>query len=166
MKLLIVDDSSVMRQRIMDIYQGSVFTEIRTAGDGVEAVRTYEEFRPDIVTLDITMPHLDGLSALTQMLEIEHTDVLIVSALADNHTAIESLIRGAHQFICKPFTEDDLREALDNIVKGNETANEKSNKRVTEQMRLSKPETSKTEAPVPFPSSPPVTTQSSLSTEK
>ena len=63
------------------------------------------------------MPHMDGLAALEKMLEIKsNTKVLVISALADHHTAIESLTYGADQFICKPFTNNDLKEALDDIV--------------------------------------------------
>ena len=101
----------------MSVYSNTYFTEIETAADGMLAVAAFKKFLPDIVTLDITMPYLDGLSALTKMLEIKpDTSILTISALADHHTAIESLNLGAHQFICKPFTENDLNEALENIV--------------------------------------------------
>lgn len=117
MKLLIVDDSLMIRKAIESAYQGSVFDEIHTAGDGAEAVSLFKEVRPNVVTLDITMPHMDGLAAMSQMLEEDPgANILIVSALADHHTAIEALSRGAHQFICKPFTKLDLKEALDELM--------------------------------------------------
>jgi len=117
MKLLIVDDSSLIRRSINAAYSGSVFTEIQTAVDGVLAVTIFKQVLPDVVTLDITMPHMDGLAAMSKMLEIKpNTIILVISALADHHTAIESLTRGAHQFICKPFTNEDLKEALDNLL--------------------------------------------------
>jgi len=117
MKLLIVDDSSIIRKTINAAYKNTVFTEIQSASDGMLAVTMFEKFLPDVVTLDITMPNMDGLSALSQILTIKpNTYVLTISALADHHTAIESLNRGAHQFICKPFTQADLKEALDDIL--------------------------------------------------
>lgn len=117
MKLLIVDDSAMIRRAINNVYEGTVFTDIQTASDGLLAVTVFKQQLPDVVTLDITMPHMDGLAALTQMLELKpNTIVLVISALADHHTAIESLIRGARQFICKPFTEEDLKNALDSIL--------------------------------------------------
>ncbi len=117
MKLLIVDDSAMIRRAINQAYDGSVFTDIQTASDGLLALTIFAQQLPDVVTLDITMPHMDGLAALSKMLEIKpKTVVLVISALADHHTAIESLIRGARQFICKPFTEDDLKNALDNLL--------------------------------------------------
>lgn len=117
MKLLIVDDSAMIRRSVNSAYKGSLFTQIETAADGLLAVTIFKQLLPDVVTLDITMPHMDGLAAMTQMLEIKpDTAILVISALADHHTAIESLARGANQFICKPFTAADLREALDDIL--------------------------------------------------
>ncbi len=117
MKLLIVDDSAMVRRLIEAAYRGSVFTEIQTAADGILAVTMYKQFNPDVVTLDITMPHMDGLAALGQILEHNpNAKVLVVSALADHHTAIDSLKRGASQFICKPFSAEDLRLALDEVM--------------------------------------------------
>jgi len=117
MKLLIVDDSAMIRRAVANAYKGTVFTDVQTAADGLLALTVFKEQLPDVVTLDITMPYMDGLAALTQMLEIKpNTVVLVISALADNHTAIEALIRGAQQFIYKPFSSDDLKEALDTLL--------------------------------------------------
>ncbi len=117
MKLLIVDDSAIIRRTIENCYRGeSIFTEIETATDGVFALSVFRKFRPDVVTLDITMPGLDGLSACEQMIAIKpDTRILVISALADYHTAIEALTRGAAQFICKPFTDADLKEAIEDL---------------------------------------------------
>jgi len=129
MKLLIVDDSALIRRAINTAYQGTVFTEIQTAADGVLAVTSFKQVMPDVVTLDITMPHMDGLAAMSQMLEIKpNTIILVISALADHHTAIEALVRGAHQFICKPFTSDDLKDALDQLLKDNRDVKSKASK--------------------------------------
>lgn len=117
MKLLIVDDSAMIRRSINSAYKGSLFTQIETASDGLLAVTIFKQLLPDVVTLDITMPHMDGLAAMSQMLEIKpDTTILVISALADHHTAIESLMRGAHQFICKPFTAEELKGALDDLL--------------------------------------------------
>ncbi len=117
MKLLIVDDSALVRRSIENVYRGAKFTDIRTASDGLLAVTLYKEFAPDVVTLDITMPYMDGLAALSEMLEFNNqSQILIISALADHHTAIEALKRGATQFICKPFTDEDLKEALEDLI--------------------------------------------------
>lgn len=117
MKLLIVDDSLVIRRGIERAFSGSVFEEIRTAADGLLALDEFKTFLPDVVTLDITMPHLDGIATLEEMLKIKpDARVMIVSALADDSTAIKALTIGADQFICKPFTEDELIQAVKEML--------------------------------------------------
>ncbi len=117
MKLLIVDDSNVMRRAIERAAVQFPFKEIRSAENGRKALLLFDTFEPDFVTLDITMPELDGLSTLDEILSRDPAArVLIVSALADTATAIESLKRGAEQFICKPFTSQELREAFDEML--------------------------------------------------
>lgn len=117
MKLLIVDDSLIIRRAIERTFASSVFEEIRMASDGVGALSEFEKFLPDVVTLDITMPHLDGIAALEEMLKMKpEAKVMIVSALADDATAIEALTKGADQFICKPFTNEELTQALKEML--------------------------------------------------
>lgn len=107
----------MIRRIIYNAYEGATFTDIQTASDGILALTVFKQQLPDVVTLDITMPHMDGLAALSKMIEIKpNIVVLVVSALADHHTAIESLSRGAREFICKPFTSDDLQEALNSLL--------------------------------------------------
>jgi len=113
LKLLIVDDSMVMRRALTVSIQTSNFQEVRSAANGVLALQQFREFLPDVVTLDLTMPELGGIEALEQMLKIKpDTKIMIVSALADDATAIEALKKGAEQFICKPFTPEELNQAL------------------------------------------------------
>lgn len=117
MKLLIVDDSMVMRRSVARTFHNSEFEEIRAAGDGVQALEQFRNFLPDVVTLDLTMPHLGGIEALEAMLKIKpETKIMIVSALSDDATAIEALKKGAEQFICKPFTTEELNQALDEML--------------------------------------------------
>ena len=113
LKLLIVDDSMVMRRALTVSIQTSNFQEVRSAANGVLALKQFREFLPDVVTLDLTMPELGGIEALEEMLKIKpDTKIMIVSALADDVTAIEALKKGAEQFICKPFTPEELAQAL------------------------------------------------------
>ena len=117
MKLLIVDDSMIIRRAIERTFTASVFNEIRTAADGLRALEEFQKFLPDVVTLDITMPHLDGIATLEEMLKIKpEAKVMIVSALADDATAIEALTKGADQFICKPFTNEELNAAVKEML--------------------------------------------------
>lgn len=117
MKLLIVDDSLIIRRSIERTFSSPAFSEVRTAGDGMRALAEFRSFLPDIVTLDITMPHLDGIATLEEMLSINpEAKIMIVSALADDATAIEALTKGAEQFICKPFTTEELTKALEEMI--------------------------------------------------
>lgn len=117
MKLLIVDDSLVMRRSIERSFHHAQFAEIRTASNGLLALAQFRVFLPDIVTLDLTMPQLDGIATLEEMLKLrEDTKIMVVSALADDATAIEALKKGAEQFICKPFTSEELCQALEEML--------------------------------------------------
>ena len=117
MKLLIVDDSLIIRRAIERTFNTPVFTEVRMASDGMCALAEFRKFRPDVVTLDITMPHLDGIAVLEEMISIKpDTRIMIVSALADDATGIEALTKGADQFICKPFTNEELTQALKEML--------------------------------------------------
>lgn len=117
MKLLIVDDSMVMRRAVARSFHTADFKEIRAATDGLHALEQFRTFLPDVVTLDLTMPQLGGIETLEQMLKIKpDTKIMIVSALADDATAIEALKKGAEQFICKPFTTEELNQALSEML--------------------------------------------------
>ena len=121
MKLLIVDDSAIIRRSIERNLTGLAFTEVRVVADGLRAVEETRSFRPDVVTMDITMPNMDGLTAVEQIIR-EHptTKILVVSALGDKHTAVEALKRGAEGFLLKPFTPDELRVAITEILEEDE----------------------------------------------
>jgi two-component system, chemotaxis family, chemotaxis protein CheY len=117
MKLLIVDDSLMICRTIEKTFSSWSFTEIEIVHDGLLAVEKFKTFKPDVVTMDITMPEMDGLSALKEIISMnENAKVLVISALGDHHTAIEALSLGADQFICKPFTPEDLINALDELL--------------------------------------------------
>jgi two-component system, chemotaxis family, chemotaxis protein CheY len=108
MRLLIVDDSNIIRRSIQREI-GDQNHEIRMAGDGIEALKVFEDFKPDIVTMDITMPNMDGLSCVEQILKRNAaTRILVISALADKGTAVEAVKRGATGFLLKPFTSETL----------------------------------------------------------
>jgi two-component system, chemotaxis family, chemotaxis protein CheY len=117
MKLLIVDDSSIVRRSIQRLLDAAGITEIDQARNGVEAVELFTQKRHDAITLDITMPQMDGLTCVDELVKI-HPDarILIISALADKATAIHAVKRGASGFICKPFTADDLNEAFKELI--------------------------------------------------
>ncbi|MFY9983629.1 MAG: response regulator [Chthoniobacterales bacterium] len=117
MRLLIVDDSSVVRLAIQRDLESGDITEVDQAGDGEEAVRLYQEKLHDVITLDITMPRMDGLTCLENLLKINpEAKILIISALRDQATALIALKRGARGFLCKPMNPEELREAFELLL--------------------------------------------------
>jgi two-component system, chemotaxis family, chemotaxis protein CheY len=117
MRLLIVDDSSVVRLAIQRDLDSGDITEVDQAGDGEEAVRLYQEKLHDVITLDITMPRMDGLTCLESLLKINpEAKILIISALRDQATALIALKRGARGFLCKPMNPEELREAFELLL--------------------------------------------------
>ena len=112
MRLLIVDDSNVIRRSIARMISEPDY-DVRTAGDGLEALRIFEDFMPDVVTMDITMPNMDGLSCVDAILERKpDARILVISALADKATAVEAVKRGALGFLLKPFTPESLTNEI------------------------------------------------------
>ncbi|MFT3734968.1 MAG: response regulator transcription factor [Rhodocyclaceae bacterium] len=92
---------------------------VATACNGEEAVKQFNENDPDIVTMDLTMPRMDGLECIRELKKRKpSTKILVVSALADKSTAIQALKEGALGFLCKPFTEDELSDAMDELLSG------------------------------------------------
>jgi two-component system chemotaxis response regulator CheY len=122
MRLLIVDDSNMIRSRISRVVQGGGLANIALVGlarNGAEALRLARATQPDVVTMDLTMPEMDGIECITEMLRIlPRTNILVVSALSDKSTAIQALRLGARGFVSKPFSDDELKIALLDVVEG------------------------------------------------
>lgn len=120
MRLLIVDDSNMIRSRISRVVQAGGVSHIALVGlarNGAEALRIARSTQPEVVTMDLTMPEMDGIECITEMLRIlPRTNILVVSALADKSTAIQALKLGARGFVSKPFTDDELRMALLDVM--------------------------------------------------
>jgi two-component system, chemotaxis family, chemotaxis protein CheY len=116
MKLLIVDDSSVIRSRIARVSGESNLPELQIIGlakNGQEALRICKVTLPDLVTMDLTMPEMDGVSCIKELLgKYPAINILVISALSDKATAIQALKLGARGFINKPFTDKQLIDAL------------------------------------------------------
>lgn len=118
-RLLIVDDSSTVRRSIERHLLSDRVTEIYQAANGREAMELFERYRPEFVTMDLTMPEMDGLTCITKMMALKpDTRLMVISALGDAETAIEAVERGANEYVVKPFSAEDLNLALDNLVAG------------------------------------------------
>ena len=116
MRLLIVDDSNMIRTRISRVVQSGGLKNVAVVGlakNGLEAVRIAKVARPDVVTMDLTMPEMDGIECIAALLKLNPAvNILVVSALSDKSTAIAALKLGARGFVAKPFSDDELQIAL------------------------------------------------------
>lgn len=117
MKLMIVDDSIIIRKAIQKYSAKYNLELVGLAADGKTAIELFSQTLPDIVTLDITMPEVNGLMVLEAIMEIKpETKVIIISAQSDKSTALEALEKGAVDFIGKPFGEDKLDKVMQRIL--------------------------------------------------
>jgi len=112
---LIVDDAAVMRMRLRDILE-TRYKVVAEATNGQEALNMYEHYKPDFVTLDITMPQLNGLEVLSQIVSA-HPEalVVIVSAVGQKKMVFEAINLGAKDFIIKPFEPARVLKAIDRL---------------------------------------------------
>ena len=120
MRLMIVDDSNMIRSRISRVVQNGGLSRVSLVGlarNGAEALRIAKSTLPEVVTMDLTMPEMDGIECIAALLRIlPRTNILVVSALSDKSTAIQALKLGARGFVAKPFTDDELKMALLDVM--------------------------------------------------
>ncbi|OLB14336.1 MAG: response regulator [Gammaproteobacteria bacterium 13_2_20CM_66_19] len=118
LKLMIVDDSNIMRRRIERSQRFEQLELVGTAGNGLEALELFKKTDPDVVTMDITMPQMDGIECIARLVAMKPAvRILVVSALADKATAVEAMERGANGFLNKPFTDRQLNEAIAELMR-------------------------------------------------
>jgi two-component system chemotaxis response regulator CheY len=116
-RVLIVDDALIMRKRIKEIAEEAGWQVAGEAKDGREAVAMYLQQKPDLVTLDVVMPNLDGISALKQMMQDDpQARVVMVSAVDQKEKLAECIQAGAIDFIVKPFKKASLRSFFDKYL--------------------------------------------------
>lgn len=116
--LLIVDDSNIIQSRIERIFSGKKEIEIvGHASNGEEAVTLAKQVRPSLVTMDLTMPKMDGVRCIKELISsYPYIKILVVSALSDIETGLEAVEQGARGFLCKPFTDKELTQALVKVI--------------------------------------------------
>ena len=118
--LMIVDDSAIMRNRIARLCNKPGLehvTVVAMAGDGAQALAHAAQAKPDLVTMDLTMPVMDGPACLQALRGVlPNARVLVVSALSDRATALQALTKGAHGFLLKPFSDQQLIESLQELM--------------------------------------------------
>jgi two-component system chemotaxis response regulator CheY len=112
-RILVVDDAAFMRKMVTDALTKGGHEVIGEAGNGTEAVEQYQSLKPDLTTLDITMPEKDGLSALKDIMALDPSaKVIMCSALGQESKVLESIKLGAKDFVVKPFQADRVLDAV------------------------------------------------------
>ena len=112
-KILIVDDAAFMRMMIKDILEKNGFEVIGEANNGLKAVEFYKKEKPDIVTMDITMPDMDGIGAVKEIKAFDpNAKVIMCSAMGQQGMVMDAIRAGAKDFIVKPFQADRVIEAV------------------------------------------------------
>jgi two-component system, chemotaxis family, chemotaxis protein CheY len=117
LSLMVVDDSTIIRRKIERCNDSDKFNVVASATNGAGALELFQKVRPQVVTMDLTMPEMDGIACIQQLVAIDaNVRILVISALSDKATGIEALKKGARGFLCKPFTEEQLIEALTELT--------------------------------------------------
>lgn len=114
----VVDDSKMSRKILRNILEGAGYAVIAEATDGEEGIAAYMQYKPDILTLDITMPNMDGIEALREIMSVDKkARVIMISAAGQQQKIIEALKIGAEKFITKPFEPNDVIENIDSMMR-------------------------------------------------
>lgn len=116
-KVLIVDDAAFMRMMIKDILEKNGFDVIGEANNGIKAVELYKKERPDVVTMDITMPDMDGIQAVKEIKAMDaNAKIIMCSAMGQQGMVMDAIKAGAKDFIVKPFQADRVLEAIKKVI--------------------------------------------------
>ncbi|NEW05556.1 response regulator [Paenibacillus sp. SYP-B3998] len=112
-RILIVDDAAFMRMMIRDILSKNGYDVCGEANDGAQAIEKFKELKPDLITMDITMPEMDGIQALKEIKKFDpNAKVIMCSAMGQQAMVIDAIQAGAKDFIVKPFQADRVIEAI------------------------------------------------------
>jgi two-component system chemotaxis response regulator CheY len=118
-RVLVVDDLSFMRMMLRDILDQQGFQLAGEARNGIEAVEKYRQLQPDAVLLDITMPRMDGIAALRQILAYDPQALVVMcSAISEQQTILKAVQIGARDYIVKPFRPERVHAALSKALAG------------------------------------------------
>ena len=117
-RILVVDDSRTSRKILRTILEDAGHEVIGEAMDGQDGVNKFKELRPDLVTLDITMPVMDGLEALRCIREVDgNAKVIMVTAAGQQNKMIDAIKLGASEFVTKPFEPEEIIKMVNKLVK-------------------------------------------------
>lgn len=116
-KILIVDDAAFMRMMLRNILAKNGYEVVAEAEDVISATELYKTLKPDLVTMDITMPKVNGIEGVREILKIDpQAKVIMVSAMGQQTMVMEAIQAGAKDFIVKPFQQDRIVQAVEKVL--------------------------------------------------
>lgn len=116
-KILVVDDAAFMRMMIKDILRKGGYEVVGEAEDGLKSVEKFKELRPDLVTMDITMPEMDGITAVREIKKVDpDAKIIMCSAMGQQAMVIDAIQAGAKDFVVKPFQPERVLEAVRKVL--------------------------------------------------
>ncbi|PFP30811.1 two-component system response regulator [Bacillus sp. AFS073361] len=116
-KVLIVDDAAFMRMMLKDILNKNGLEVVGEAVNGADAVEKYRELKPDVVTMDITMPEKDGITAVKEIKALDpQAKVIMCSAMGQQPMVLEAIQAGAKDFVVKPFQADRVMDSINKVL--------------------------------------------------
>ncbi|MBL0721821.1 MAG: response regulator [Sulfurovum sp.] len=116
LKVLVVDDSLIMRVNLVRSLESIGHEVVGEANNGKAGITAYDQYKPDLVTMDITMPDMDGITAVTKIKELDsEADIIMVTSHGQEAMVMNALKAGAKGYILKPISPEKLREAIGKI---------------------------------------------------
>lgn len=116
-KVLIVDDANFMQITLEKVLQLGSHQVVGKANNGIEAIQLYKETKPEIVLLDITMPEMDGIETISEIMKMDpEAKVIMCSAMGQQKIVVKAIELGAKDFIVKPFDESKVLETVDRVL--------------------------------------------------
>ena len=116
-RVLVADDTQFMRANLKIILERNQIQVVGEADNGIKAVKLYDDLKPDVVTMDITMPGMDGIEAVRQIRKKDpNAKIVMVTALGQEMFVREAVVAGAKNFIVKPFKEDKIIEIINKLA--------------------------------------------------
>ncbi len=111
--VLVVDDAQFMRMKIVKLLTDNGYSVAGEAGNGEEAITKYQQLKPDLVIMDITMPVMDGIAAISEIKKVDDgAKVIVCSAMGQQNMVIQAIKSGAKDYVLKPFQPDRVLEAV------------------------------------------------------
>lgn len=118
-RIMIVDDSATMRHSLKTMLEGAGHTIAAEASDGIAALQEYRTHQPDIVTMDVTMPKLNGIETVRDIIaEFPKANIIMISALNDRNAVVQARENGAKHYIIKPISMEKLLAVVNEVLAG------------------------------------------------